>query len=193
MRFTQNLVLSLSLALTAALGFGAVAQADDHGMMKPMMEMSEDSDDDMAMMAPTVVDIAMGNEAFSTLVAAVSAADLVETLSGAGPFTVFAPTNDAFAALPEGTLETLLLPENKELLTKILTYHVVSGNVLSSDLSAGAVPTVEGSDIMVSLEDGVMVNNAKVLMADIEAGNGVVHVIDTVILPPDLLAAGAES
>ncbi|MBV5260893.1 fasciclin domain-containing protein [Synechococcus moorigangaii CMS01] len=217
MRLTKILALGFGLSLTSVLGYGSVAQAGNHdcehktGKGKPAAEMpaaemppvgappvetpaAEPTDDEAAMMAPTVVDIAASNEAFSTLVAAVSAADLVETLSGEGPFTVFAPTNDAFAALPEGVLESLLLPENKDLLTKILTYHVVSGNVLSTDLAEGAVPTVEGNDVMISLEDegGIKVNDANVVMADIEASNGVVHVIDTVILPPDLVAqAGA--
>lgn len=190
MRFTKT--LALSLALGSTLGFSTVAQAGDYGSYgdktKPTAE-AEAPAPAAAMTAPTIVDIAASNDAFSTLVAAVSAADLVETLSGEGPFTVFAPTNDAFAALPDGVLESLLLPENKDLLTQILTYHVVSGNVMSTDLTEGAVPTVEGSDVMISLEDGVKVNNANVVMADIAASNGVVHVIDTVILPPELLAA----
>ncbi|QCS50020.1 fasciclin domain-containing protein [Picosynechococcus sp. PCC 11901] len=189
MRFTKT--LALSLALGSTLGFSTVAQAGDYGSYgdktKPMTE-AEAPAPAAAMTAPTIVDIAASNDAFSTLVAAVSAADLAETLAGEGPFTVFAPTNDAFAALPDGVLESLLLPENKEILTQILTYHVVSGNVMSTDLSAGAVTTVEGSDVVISLDDGVKVNNANVVMADIEASNGVVHVIDSVIVPPALMA-----
>ena len=105
-----------------------------------------------------IVDIAAGNEAFSTLVAAVQAADLVETLKGEGPFTVFAPTNDAFAALPEGTVETLLMPENKDQLTAILTYHVVPGKVMSGDLSDGMMATtVQGTDVTIGTEGGVTV------------------------------------
>lgn len=137
----------------------------------------------------TIVDIAAGNDTFSTLVAAVKAADLAETLAGEGPFTVFAPTNAAFEALPEGALEALLEPKNKELLVKILTYHVVSGKVTAADLVAGAVPTVEGSDVVVSLGDSVKVNNATVVLADVEASNGVIHAIDTVIIPPTLMSA----
>ncbi|BAW97138.1 Secreted and surface protein containing fasciclin-like repeats [[Synechococcus] sp. NIES-970] len=205
MRFTKT--LALTLALGSAIGFGTVAQAGGHGeqtkpygdQKKPAAEMPAtempaaetevETEAEAAMTAPTIVDIAASNEAFSTLVAAVSAADLAEVLAGEGPFTVFAPTNDAFAALPDGVLESLLLPENKDLLTQILTYHVVSGNVMSSDLTEGAVETVEGSDILVGLEDdGVQINQANVLMADIEASNGVIHVIDSVILPPALLA-----
>ncbi len=133
---------------------------------------------------PDIVTIAVEAGQFDTLAAALEAADLVETLQGEGPFTVFAPTDDAFAALPEGTLEDLLKPENKEMLVSILTYHVVSGAVLSTDLESGEVETVEGSSIMVEVsETGVTVNEANVISADIEASNGVIHVIDAVILP----------
>ena len=132
-----------------------------------------------------IVDTAVSAGSFNTLVAAVQAAGLVDTLKGDGPFTVFAPTDDAFAALPEGTVESLLLPENKDLLISILTYHVVAGKVMSTDLSDGMMAaTVEGSEISVDLSDGVKIDNANVVSADIEASNGVIHVIDAVILPP---------
>lgn len=132
-----------------------------------------------------IVGLAAGNENLSTLVAAVKAAGLVETLQGSGPFTVFAPTNEAFAALPEGTLESLLKPENKDKLVSILTYHVIAAKVMSSDLSNGQkAKTVEGEDVKVSIGNkGVMINDAKVVAADVAASNGVVHVIDKVILP----------
>ncbi|WP_268033565.1 fasciclin domain-containing protein [Algoriphagus sp. PAP.12] len=132
-----------------------------------------------------IVDLAVGTEFLSTLVAAVKAGDLVDVLKGDGPFTVFAPTNEAFAALPAGTLEDLLKPENKEKLVSILTYHVVPGKIMSSDLKNGqTVKTVQGGEISVMLKDGkAMINNATVTAADIEADNGVVHVIDKVILP----------
>ena len=118
------------------------------------------------------------------MVAAVQAAGLVETLKGEGPFTVFAPTDEAFAALPEGTVETLLLPENKEKLTSILTYHVVSGKVMSSDLTNNMMAeTVQGSQVKIMTYGGVTVNGANVVTADIEASNGVIHVIDAVIIP----------
>lgn len=135
-----------------------------------------------------IVGLAVGNENLSTLVAAVKAAGLVETLQSDGPFTVFAPTNAAFAALPAGTLESLLLPENKAKLVSILTYHVVSGKVMSSDLSNGQkAKTVEGDDIKVSInKKGVLINDAKVVAADVSATNGVVHLIDKVILPPTM-------
>lgn len=136
--------------------------------------------------AQDIVAIASGNEDFSTLVAAVAAAGLVEVLQGEGPFTVFAPTNDAFAALPAGLVDKLLLEENKDVLVKILTYHVVSGAVLAADVTAGEVPSVEGQNITVTTEGGVMVNNANVIATDIIASNGVIHVIDAVILPPDV-------
>ncbi|MCH7397296.1 fasciclin domain-containing protein [Belliella sp. DSM 107340] len=133
-----------------------------------------------------IVDLAMQTEFLSTLVAAVKAGDLVDVLKGDGPFTVFAPTNDAFAKLPAGTVDNLLKPENKSQLVAVLTYHVVAGKVYSKDLSDGmAAKTVQGADVKISLKDGkAKVNNANVTTADIEASNGVVHVIDSVILPP---------
>jgi uncharacterized surface protein with fasciclin (FAS1) repeats len=132
-----------------------------------------------------IVETAVGAGSFTTLVAAVEAAGLVETLSGEGPFTVFAPTDEAFAALPEGTVESLLLPENRDQLIAVLTYHVVPGAVMSTDLSDGmTAATVQGADITIDLDNGVMVNEANVVTADIAASNGVIHVIDAVILPP---------
>ena len=132
----------------------------------------------------TIVDVASADASFSTLVAAVAAADLVETLSGTGPFTVFAPTNDAFAALPAGVLDALLLPENKAVLAQILTYHVVSGMVMAADVTDSDVATVEGQTVKLSTTDGVTVNGATVVVADVMASNGVIHAIDAVILPP---------
>lgn len=132
-----------------------------------------------------IVDTAVDAGSFETLVAAVKAADLVETLKGDGPFTVFAPTDDAFAALPEGVVDDLLKPENKDKLTSILTYHVVPGKVMSSDLSDGmTATTVQGDDVTITIGDGVMVNDATVTSADIEASNGVIHVVDSVLMPP---------
>ena len=132
----------------------------------------------------TIVEVAVGAGSFKTLVAAVKAAGLAETLSGPGPFTVFAPTDDAFAKLPPGTVDALLKPENKAKLKAILLYHVVAGKVLSTDLKAGKVKTAEGQDVTISLTDGAHVNDAKVIKADIPASNGVIHVIDTVLIPP---------
>lgn len=131
-----------------------------------------------------IVDTAAEAGTFSTLVAAVEAAELVDTLKGDGPFTVFAPTDEAFAALPAGTVEDLLKPENKEQLVSILTYHVVPGKVMSTDLSDDmAATTVQGTDVIIDLDDGVKVEDASVVSADIETSNGVIHVIDSVILP----------
>lgn len=131
-----------------------------------------------------IVDTAVGAGDFGTLVAAVQAAELVDVLKGDGPFTVFAPTDAAFAALPEGTVENLLKPENKDQLIAILTYHVVPGKVMSTDLSDDMkAATVQGSNVTIDLDNGVMVNDATVVAADIDASNGVIHVIDKVILP----------
>ena len=132
-----------------------------------------------------IVDTAVGAGNFTTLVAAVQAAGLVDTLKGAGPFTVFAPTDAAFAALPAGTVEDLLKPENKDKLVAILTYHVVAGKVMSSALAEGmTAATVQGSNVTFTLEGGAKINGAPISAADIEASNGVIHVIDAVILPP---------
>ncbi|WP_292942370.1 fasciclin domain-containing protein [Olleya sp. UBA1516] len=144
-----------------------------------------------------IVGVAVGNENFTTLVAAVKAADLVETLSGKGPFTVFAPTNDAFNKLPEGTVEILLKPENKKMLTAVLTYHVVAGKFNASAVVEAikanngkfTVATVQGGSLTASLEDGDVVlmdekgNTSKVIMADVAASNGVIHAIDAVVMP----------
>lgn len=134
----------------------------------------------------TIVDLAVADGRFTTLVAALQAADLVETLQGAGPFTVFAPTNDAFTKLPAGTVESLLLPENKQALTDILLYHVVAGKVMAADVvNLTSATTVLGKDVTVKVDMGkVYINDAQVIITDIVASNGVIHVIDTVILPP---------
>jgi uncharacterized surface protein with fasciclin (FAS1) repeats len=135
--------------------------------------------------AADIVDTAVAAGSFKTLVAAVKAADLVGTLKGPGPFTVFAPTDAAFKKLPKGTLASLLKPENKGKLVKILTYHVVPGKVVAADLKGRttAVATVEGSQLHVNGKHGVRVNNARVVKADVIADNGVIHVVDKVLLP----------
>jgi uncharacterized surface protein with fasciclin (FAS1) repeats len=151
------------------------------GFLLPMVDKAFAVD---AAPAPTVVAIAAGNPDFTTLVAAVKAAGLAETLSGTGPFTIFAPTNAAFAKLPAGTVEMLLKPENKAKLASILTYHVVAGKVLAADVKSGMVKTVQGGEItVVANAEGVTVNGARVLKTDIVGSNGVIHVIDTVIMP----------
>jgi transforming growth factor-beta-induced protein len=143
--------------------------------------------DEAVMEKLDIVDTAVADGRFTALVAAVQAADLAETLKGEGPFTVFAPTDDAFAALPAGTLDSLLLPENKQQLTDILLYHVVSGNVMASDVvGMTSAPTALGKDITVKVQDGkVFLNdNVQIIITDIETANGVIHVLDAVLLPP---------
>ena len=191
----MNIRLAGAAAVAAALVFTGCSTGSDEDTaaeatptaeateeaMEEEMEEAEATDE-----AGTIVEVAAGNEDFSTLVAAIEAADLVETLSGEGPFTVFAPTNEAFEALPEGVLDALLLEENQDTLVKILTYHVVPGAVFSTDIADGDVATVEGQTVTLSTTDGVTVNEATVVTADIEASNGVIHVIDAVLLPPDV-------
>lgn len=145
------------------------------------------SSDEAATESPDIVDTAVADGRFNTFVAAVQAADLVETLKGAGPFTVFAPTDDAFAALPAGTLDSLLLPENKQQLTDILLYHVVPGKVMAADVTGlSSTTTALGQDVNIKVEDGkvLMNGNVEIIITDIETSNGVIHVIDTVLLPP---------
>jgi uncharacterized surface protein with fasciclin (FAS1) repeats len=157
-------VLAATLAAASALIVSLPARADAPG---------------------TIVDVAVSAGSFKTLVAAVKAAGLADTLSGKGPFTVFAPTDAAFAKLPAGTVDTLLKPENKEKLKAILLYHVVAGDVKSTDLKDGeSVKTVGGKSIAVHIANGVVtIDDATVVKADIPASNGTIHVIDTVLLP----------
>ncbi|MFN3169080.1 MAG: fasciclin domain-containing protein [Hyphomicrobiales bacterium] len=168
MRFTHFLGTTAAAAVVS-LGMAGSAFADGH--------------------LKDIVDTAVEAGSFTTLVAAVQAAGLEDTLRGEGPFTVFAPTDEAFAALPEGTVENLLLPENLETLQAVLTYHVLPGKVMSADIAGQelSVATVEGSEVMVNATDGVMVDSANVVTADIETSNGVIHVIDAVILPPSAM------
>jgi uncharacterized surface protein with fasciclin (FAS1) repeats len=134
--------------------------------------------------AKTLVEIAAGSPDHTTLVAAVKAAGLAETLSGSGPFTVFAPTNAAFAKLPAGTVESLLKPENKDKLVAILTYHVVPAKVMAADVKSGEAPTVNGKPLTIKADGlGVSVNQSRVTATDLVGSNGVIHVVDTVILP----------
>ena len=135
----------------------------------------------LAAQAKDIVDTAVSAGNFKTLVTALKAADLVPTLKGNGPFTVFAPTDEAFAKIPKADLDALL--KDKAKLKAVLTYHVVPGKVMSKDLKAGKVTTVQGSDVTISTMGGAMVNNAKVVSADVAADNGVIHAIDTVLMP----------
>lgn len=169
-----------AVAIAAALTLAACG-SDDEASEDTV---AEDTVAEEVVADGDIVALASGNPDFSTLVAALSAAGLVEILQGEGPFTVFAPTNAAFDALPEGLLEKLLLPENIAVLTAILTYHVVPGMVMSTDVTAGDVATVEGSTIAITTDMGVMVNGATVVEVDLTASNGVIHVVDAVIVPP---------
>lgn len=188
------ILLSFTLALLASCGEKKKENAETtlEKSTEAVAEVTEVEE-----MAPNIVEVATGNDAFSTLVAAVTAAELVSTLSSEGPFTVFAPTNDAFAKLPEGTVETLLKSENKGTLTGILTYHVVSGkfeaaaviDAINNNNGKFTVTTVQGNTIDLSLSDGkVLLTDAKggtatVVIADVAASNGVIHAIDTVVMP----------
>ena len=173
MRIVLALTLTLAVSLAAYAGNCKTA-TKKHATQEVAAKKSAD-----------IVDTAASVDDFSTLVAAVKAAGLVETLKGSGPFTVFAPTNDAFAKLPEGTVESLLKPENKEKLISILTYHVVPGKVMAKDVvGLSSAKTVQGSKIDIKVKDGaVLIDNAKVVKTDIETSNGVIHIIDSVILP----------
>jgi uncharacterized surface protein with fasciclin (FAS1) repeats len=159
---------SFAAVLALALGV-STANAGNYGMKKD------------------IVDVAVSAGSFNTLAAALKAAELVTTLKGEGPFTVFAPTDEAFAKLPTGTLESLLKPENKAKLQAILTYHVLSGKVASGDIAGKkfSVKTVQGTNANIDATNGVMIDNAKVIKADIQASNGVIHAINAVIMPRD--------
>lgn len=188
MRRTAIAVVSIAAALTLSACSSSTDEATTTETSVEVEESAIEEADDMVGEASvgTIVDVASANPDFSTLVAAIGAAGLGETLSGEGPFTVFAPTNEAFAALPPGVLDALLLPENKDTLAKILTYHVVSGTVMAADITDGDVATVEGQNVTLSTADGVTVNGATVITADIVTDNGVIHVVDAVLVPSDV-------
>ena len=171
----------VALALVASIAFTACGSDSAN---TEETETEESVVETETVEATDIVAVAVATEGFSTLVAALTAAGLVETLQGEGPFTVFAPNDAAFAALPEGLLEKLLLPENIDVLKAILTYHVVAGKVMSTDVTTGDAATVEGSTLALDTMSGVMVNDATVIAADVEASNGVIHVIDKVLVPP---------
>ncbi|MEL6336028.1 MAG: fasciclin domain-containing protein [Pseudomonadota bacterium] len=167
--------IAAPLFVVASLGLAACSTA---GTTTPATPAS-------ATVQADIVDTAVSAGQFTTLVAAVQAAGLVDTLKSDGPFTVFAPTDDAFAKLPAGTVEDLLKPENRDQLTAVLTYHVIAAEVMSSDIAGKTLSakTVQGGDLAIDATDGVKINNATVIAADVDATNGVIHVIDTVLLP----------
>lgn len=173
-------------ALAIAASMVLVGCGSDSGTEEAIVDETEVVVDDNS---DSLVAIAQANPELSTLVAAIEAADLVETLQ-TSLFTVFAPTNDAFAALPEGLLDKLLLPENKDILVKILTYHVVAGGLLSADVVDGEYASVEGTPLVVSTASGVTIGGANITEVDIEASNGVIHVIDKVLVPATVDLSG---
>lgn len=181
-RFSPTRLLAIAGALSIGFAPAALAQVED---VMPDAEVDETVEETTEEVVPqaNIVEIVSGVEEFSTLEAALTAADLTSALEGEGPFTVFAPPNAAFEALPAGVLDALLLPENQDLLTEVLTYHVVPGEVLSSDLMSGPVETLSGEDIEVTVDDTVMVDEADVVAVDVPATNGVIHVIDEVLVP----------
>ena len=170
---------SIPIIVLALVVFGGCSKDSAQGTTTAAKERASQA------MGPDIVTVAATAGDFNTLVAAVEAAGLVETLQGEGPFTVFAPTDDAFAKLPVGTVDSLLLPENKDQLVSILTYHVVPGKVLAADVvNLSSADTVEGQPLSISTDDtGVHVNDANVIQTDVMASNGVIHVIDAVLIP----------
>ncbi len=184
--------LIAGLAAVALVGALAACSGDDESTSTSPMPVEAAASASSAMddMGMTVTEIVAANPDFSTLLAAVQAADLGDTLAGEGPYTVFAPTNDAFAAVPAATLAKLLKPANQDQLASILTYHVVAGEVMAADVMPGDVTTVNGADFTISVENGDVLitdgqgNRAMVTQTDISATNGVIHVIDAVLLPP---------
>jgi uncharacterized surface protein with fasciclin (FAS1) repeats len=180
-----NVLFVAAVCAVTLLACNGEAQKKTEETTTPAPVVNNDTTPKTAEMPKDVVDIAMGSTDHTTLVAAVKAAGLVETLKGAGPFTIFAPTNAAFAALPAGTVDGLLKPEKKADLTSVLTYHVVAGNIKAADLKDGQkVKTLQGGELTVSIKDGkVKINGANVTAADLSGSNGVIHVIDAVLLP----------
>jgi uncharacterized surface protein with fasciclin (FAS1) repeats len=182
-------IRSAAVALAIAVAGVGIAACSSNSSSPTTTNKPSTTSTTAAMAEQNIVQIASSNPNFSTLVAAVKAAGLVDTLSGPGPYTVFAPTNAAFAALPAGTVDTLLKPENQAELKKILTYHVVPGKVVAADVKPGTITTAEGGTITVSVENGKVVltdakgGKATVTQTDIMASNGVIHVINAVLMP----------
>jgi uncharacterized surface protein with fasciclin (FAS1) repeats len=178
-----------AMTLLAACGSATDTAADTVPAQDPMVTESPAVEPDAASDGNSVVDVATSEENFSILVEAVEAAKLTDTLSDSGPITLFAPTNEAFEALPEGTLDKLLLPENQDLLRQVLTYHVIQEEVPAAQVTSGEVATAAGAPVSIQVDEAtgeVMVNQARVVTADITASNGVIHAIDQVLLPPGL-------
>jgi uncharacterized surface protein with fasciclin (FAS1) repeats len=184
---------ALATILGAALVAGTIGTSQAETMTKPTTKPSSASSSPKPTASPgattgsTIVDLAVGSQQFTTLVAAVKAAGLVETLGGPGPFTLFAPNDAAFEKIPKATRKKLLDPKNKAVLQKILKYHLLSGEVMAKDVKTGSVATVAGSKIKIVVDaNGVKINGAKTIKTDIKASNGVIHTIDTVLVPSDV-------
>lgn len=178
-----TVVASFGLLLGGTAQAETLRLADNHtdgGMMQPSTQQQSDT------MAMSIVDVASGSDSFNTLVQAVQAAGLTDTLAGEGPYTVFAPTDEAFNQLPDGALDFLLQPENQDLLAEVLTYHVVPGSVMSNQLSTGGVSALSGGIAIAVRDSGIVVNNASVINPDIQASNGVIHAINRVLIPEAL-------
>lgn len=172
------------ISLTLALALGLVACGGEATEAETETSTGGETDEPTAEATSDIVDTAVAAGSFTTLAAALQAAGLVDTLKGEGPFTVFAPTDEAFAALPEGTVENLLRPENRDQLVAVLTYHVVSGDVRAADVAGlTEATTVQGGSLAIDTSNGVRINDATVTQADIVCSNGVIHVIDKVLLP----------
>ncbi|MEM8672868.1 MAG: fasciclin domain-containing protein [Cyanobacteria bacterium P01_G01_bin.67] len=191
-RFPKRLIV-----LATILGIGSLAAtpalADNHTGSMKSSEMSETSVSQSDSAAGNIVEVASGSKKFSTLVEAVGAAELAETLAdSSATYTVFAPTDDAFNQLPDGALEYLLKSENKAVLQRVLSYHVLPNQVTSSEISSGSVETLDSELVTEVTDDGVRVNNASVITADIEASNGIIHAVNRVLLPADLQTALAS-
>ena len=189
--------LILSLSVIAMIAFTSCKNNETKEKEAAEQEEAVVETENVMVDEQTIVEIAVGNENFSTLVTALTAAGLVETLSSEGPFTVFAPTNDAFGRLPEGTVPTLVMPENKEMLSGILTYHVVSGEFMAADVvnainendGSFTIPTVQGEELVATLEGESLIltdangNKSTVVLADVDASNGVIHAVSSVLMP----------
>jgi len=189
--------LILSLSVIAMIAFTSCKNNETKEKEAAEQEEAVVETENVMVDEQTIVEIAVGNENFSTLVTALTAAGLVETLSSEGPFTVFAPTNDAFGRLPEGTVPILVMPENKEMLSGILTYHVVSGEFMAADVvnainendGSFTIPTVQGEELVATLEGESLIltdangNKSTVVLADVDASNGVIHAVSSVLMP----------
>jgi uncharacterized surface protein with fasciclin (FAS1) repeats len=195
-KFTSSLqklgVLTSLIGASSLIGVPAIALTESSSEVTPVQnnlvanQHTDNGYQEAASTDANIVELASSKDSFNTLVEAVEAAELTDTLSGEGPYTVFAPTDEAFAQLPEGALEFLLQPENQDVLQRVLQYHVVSGAVTSDQLSTGEVETLNGAVAVQVDDNGVIVNDSSVIEADIEASNGVIHAVNRVLLPPDV-------